>query len=131
MKITFSSGELAGKTSVFSESSITIGREPDNILCLETGGVSRYHAVINCVSGVWSISDLGSTNGVKINGIPVTAENLNENDCVTIGEHSFTVSELQGEAENGILLERFKTPLFSIKKDERKDGDAPAETARK
>ncbi|MBE6387558.1 MAG: FHA domain-containing protein [Lentisphaerae bacterium] len=131
MKITFSSGELAGKTSVFSESSITIGREPDNILCLETGGVSRYHAVINCVSGVWSISDLGSTNGVKINGIPVTAENLNENDCVTIGEHSFTVSELQSDAENGILLERFKTPLFSIKKDERKDGDAPTETAGK
>ena len=68
MEITFYSGPKAGQTMAFDQEQITIGREPDNTLALETDGVSRYHAVITSSGNGWSITDLGSTNGVKING---------------------------------------------------------------
>ena len=116
MKITFVSGELEGKSFEYSSGTITIGREADNMLYLETGGVSRYHALISCVSGIWSISDLNSTNGIKVNGIPQQTSKLTEGDKITIGEHCFIVSGIAAAEENVSeenVLENFKTPLFS------------------
>ena len=110
MKMTFTSGEHAGKSFEYSSDTITIGREPGNEMCLETGGVSRYHALISCASGIWSISDLNSTNGIKINGTLQKTSKLEENDSVTIGEHTFTVSDL-GYAETD--LGQFQGSIFS------------------
>ena len=116
MEITFYSGPKAGQTMAFDQEQITIGREPDNTLALETDGVSRYHAVITSSGNGWTITDLGSTNGVKINGKASDNAEIKDGDVLTVGEHSFKVSGLAGKtAKEEDVLNKFKAPLFSQK----------------
>ncbi len=46
----------------------TIGRSRDCDIVLEDTGVSRRHAEIRPAGSGWTIEDLGSTNGVPVNG---------------------------------------------------------------
>ncbi len=50
----------------------TIGRSPDNQICIPERHVSRKHAVINFQDGIFMISDLGSANGTFVNDQPLT-----------------------------------------------------------
>jgi pSer/pThr/pTyr-binding forkhead associated (FHA) protein len=45
----------------------SIGRSPDNDICIPERHVSRQHAVISFRDGIFVISDLGSANGTFIN----------------------------------------------------------------
>ncbi|MBO9310558.1 MAG: FHA domain-containing protein [Chloroflexi bacterium] len=47
--------------------SASIGRSPDNDICIPDRHVSRGHAVINFRNGVFTITDLGSANGTFVN----------------------------------------------------------------
>ena len=74
---------------------LTIGRMPDCGLTLSDPNVSRYHAEIRPAAdgrldaGHYEIADLGSTNGTRINGIPVTApQALRKGDQITVGATS-------------------------------------------
>jgi hypothetical protein len=73
---------------------ITIGRLPDCGVVLADPNVSRYHAEVRPASGSggtgstadYEISDMGSTNGTKINGMPlVGAQLLRDGDQITVG----------------------------------------------
>jgi FhaA, N-terminal domain/FHA domain len=77
---------------------LTIGRLPDCQLVLADPNVSRYHAEVRPVTGSasgaanndaardYEVSDMGSTNGTKVNGIPLTAARaLHEGDQITLG----------------------------------------------
>lgn len=50
----------------------SIGRLETNDICIKEQHVSRQHAVINYRDGVFMITDLGSANGVYINGTRIT-----------------------------------------------------------
>ncbi len=69
---------------------IHIGRSADNDIVVNEKKVSRYHAQIRCEHGQFVVYDLGSTNGVKVNGVtapqPVPLRN---NDLVTVGSYEF------------------------------------------
>jgi hypothetical protein len=45
-----------------------VGRDPSADLHTPTSSVSRRHAVIKVVDGVWVIEDLGSSQGLFVNG---------------------------------------------------------------
>jgi hypothetical protein len=74
---------------------IVIGRLSDSGLVLADPNVSRYHAEIRpapaTIGGAesdreYEVSDMGSTNGTKVNGIPVVnAQALRDGDSVTVG----------------------------------------------
>ena len=53
-------------------SDLSIGRTEGNDLVLNHPSVSRKHARIEARDGRWWIVDLKSTNGVKVNGGPIT-----------------------------------------------------------
>jgi hypothetical protein len=64
----------------------TIGRSRDCEIVLEDSGVSRRHAEIRPTGGGWTIEDLGSTNGVAVNGRDIRgAEPLRPGDRVELG----------------------------------------------
>jgi pSer/pThr/pTyr-binding forkhead associated (FHA) protein len=52
--------------------SASIGRSPDNNICIPERHVSRGHAVINFRDGVFTITDLGSANGTFVNDRKIT-----------------------------------------------------------
>lgn len=66
MEIVF--GSDAGKIYTIDKSGTTIGRTGDNQIVLSDKTVSSHHAKITYVDGYFVLEDLGSTNGVFING---------------------------------------------------------------
>jgi hypothetical protein len=68
----------------------TIGRSKDADCVLRDPNVSRRHAELRQGgAGEWTIADLGSTNGVKVNGRRVSSTRLNPGDQVTLGTTTF------------------------------------------
>ena len=66
----------------------TIGRSKSAECVLRDPNVSRRHAELRrAESGDWQIVDLGSTNGVKVNGRRVPSTRLSPGDEVTRGHH--------------------------------------------
>jgi len=68
----------------------TIGRSKDADCVLRDANVSRHHAELRrSPAGDWTIADLGSTNGVKVNGRRVGSTRLASGDEVTLGTTTF------------------------------------------
>ena len=68
-----------------------IGRAPECELVLSDNRVSRRHARLAPRDGVLILTDLGSTNGTRVNGHRVTEVVLGAGDRVQIGETSLLV----------------------------------------
>jgi diguanylate cyclase (GGDEF)-like protein len=67
---------------------LTIGRAPDNDLCLAEQGVSQHHARVSATAdGAILIEDLDSTNGTYVNGARITRHTLRDGDKVLIRPH--------------------------------------------
>jgi pSer/pThr/pTyr-binding forkhead associated (FHA) protein len=74
-----------GKRVVLSGSRILIGRSRDCDFTLEDPNASRRHAELRNEGGHWIVSDLGSTNGVKVNGRKVEEAALQPGDELAFG----------------------------------------------
>jgi hypothetical protein len=77
------SGE--GKNTVLSGSRVLIGRSRDCDVTLDDPNVSRRHAELRNEDGRWIVTDLGSTNGVKVNGRRVDNHPLDPGDELQFG----------------------------------------------
>jgi FHA domain-containing protein len=68
----------------------TIGRSKDADCVLRDPNVSRHHAELRrSTTGDWTIVDLGSTNGIKVNDRRVPSTRLSPGDRVTVGKTTF------------------------------------------
>jgi pSer/pThr/pTyr-binding forkhead associated (FHA) protein len=76
-----------------------IGRAPECEIVLKDSRVSRRHARLAPRDGVLVLTDLGSTNGTRVNGHRVTEVVLGAGDRVQVGETSLVV-ETAGAAAN-------------------------------
>jgi hypothetical protein len=74
-----------GKRAVLSGSRMLIGRSRDCDITLEDPNASRRHAELRNEDGHWVIADLGSTNGVKVNGRKVEQAVLQPGDELAFG----------------------------------------------
>ena len=64
---------------------LSIGRASENDLVLRDSRVSRFHGRLQGRRGALVYTDLGSTNGSLVNGVPVTAVVLGEGDRIELG----------------------------------------------
>src|SRR5262245_21092898 len=85
--ITFQVLEGIYKGKVFRDLPIpvTIGREEGNVIRLNDERVSRFHAKIQFDSEDVIITDLDSTNGTRVNGMPVQIRRLKAGDQIALG----------------------------------------------
>jgi EAL domain-containing protein (putative c-di-GMP-specific phosphodiesterase class I) len=75
-----------------SGASLTIGRHPENALCLANSTVSGRHAELMRIGEDLYVRDLQSTNGTLVNGRQLTGlTRLNHGDTVHFGTAMFTV----------------------------------------
>ena len=58
------------------EGVVTFGRSPENGIQILVAEVSVRHGTFTGVGGVYRLADTGSTNGTKLNGVPVGAEGV-------------------------------------------------------
>jgi hypothetical protein len=64
----------------------TIGRSKECDLPLDDASVSRRHAELRLENGAAWIVDLGSTNGIEVNGRPAERARLEHGDRIVLGQ---------------------------------------------
>lgn len=72
------------KIVVNGSSSFGIGRNRENNICYANRLVSGQHAKLTYDGMNWTIYDMGSTNGVFVNGFRVDSQNLDAGDLIYI-----------------------------------------------
>jgi adenylate cyclase len=70
---------------------LTVGRRESCDIVLTFPNVSGVHCELTFKGGYWSIRDLNSTNGIKVNGVRVQHRPLKPGDEVTIGKRRYTI----------------------------------------
>jgi transcriptional regulator with GAF, ATPase, and Fis domain len=83
------SGPLEGTAFNLSEATVTVGRDRGSRLWIDDPSVSRQHSLIKGGEGRFTLSDLGSYNGTRVNGIPIKERVLEHGDMVSIGDSLF------------------------------------------
>jgi hypothetical protein len=77
---------VSGRRMLVAPRGASIGRSRDCDVVLEDSGVSRRHAELRPEGTAWMIEDLGSTNGVRVNGSAVHgARELRTGDRIEMG----------------------------------------------
>jgi hypothetical protein len=74
-----------GRRTVLSGERVLLGRSRECDVQLADPNVSRRHAELRRDDGGWSVVDLGSTNGIKLNGRRVDHAPLEPGDRITLG----------------------------------------------
>ncbi len=93
-------GQPMGEFIPLPTAGLDIGRSPENGLCLPEPEVSRRHARLQISANLESVElrDLGSTNGVFVNGKRVQADpgpfRLRAEDVLRVGGHAFKVKHM-------------------------------------
>ena len=70
---------------------LLIGRRSSCDICLPLANVSSHHCELEFQDGYWHIRDLGSTNGVKVNGIRTLGSPLLPGDEVQVAKSRFRI----------------------------------------
>lgn len=103
LKLVFVKGPFKGGQQTVTTPSFTIGRSQEqNAVWLKDDTVSTQHAEVSQVAGKYFIKDLGSQNGLLVNGKKVIGESdLKNGDKITIGLSTFKVASGAGGGGGG------------------------------
>jgi hypothetical protein len=84
-RLEFILGPMANQTLPLTEAVTTNGSVAGNTVVLADPAVSRKHAGIRRVESDYELADLGSTNGVYVNGHKVPKKTLEPGDIIRVG----------------------------------------------
>jgi pSer/pThr/pTyr-binding forkhead associated (FHA) protein len=82
-------GDAAGTEYEIQAPRTTLGRGPGVDLAFPDPAMSKRHACLEWAGGGLRLGDLGSTNGVRVNGAAVQVAELKHGDRFQLGEHVF------------------------------------------
>jgi len=86
--------EYKGEKHLLREGTLRIGRAPDcEVVIGDDAQVSRYHAELRVSGDQAVVRDLGSSNGTRVNGEPVSGQRpLQDGDRIRIGSQELRFS---------------------------------------
>ena len=86
-------GKDARETRTFDGDVCSIGSHPSNDLVLDDPTVSRFHCrITRSTDGcAWLITDTGSKNGTRLDGVKVLAAELERESVLVLGESAIRV----------------------------------------
>jgi adenylate cyclase len=70
---------------------LLIGRRSTCDVSLRFPNVSSHHCELELVNGYWSVRDLGSTNGIKVNGVRCDQKWLMPGDVLAVAKHRYEI----------------------------------------
>jgi len=77
---------IGGRCELLGSGGATLGRSHEADIMLDDANVSRKHAEVRPSGGSWTVRDLGSTNGVKVNGRRIQGpQSLKRGDVIELG----------------------------------------------
>jgi hypothetical protein len=89
----------------------TIGRSFDSDIKIDNAGVSAHHAKIIRQADDFIIEDIGSRNGIYVNGKRVARQSLSDGDEVVISKH---ILKLATSGEPAIMHEASNDDLHQV-----------------
>lgn len=88
---------------------VTLGRGSENDIAIDSGSVSVNHAEMHRIEGGYELRDVGSTNGIKLDGERHEVIPLRSGATVKIGDVSFDFM-LSEEEREALARERPSEP---------------------
>jgi predicted component of type VI protein secretion system len=82
----------SGPSILLDKPILLLGRHPECDIQIDSRKISRRHCCIAQVSDYLVVRDLGSTNGIRINGMRTLEGQLNTGDELTIGNFRYKVT---------------------------------------
>lgn len=102
-------GPQKGALYSLSEGTWTLGRAPEKADIVLTGrGISRAHARVEVTKRSVNIVDLGSTNGLFVNGEKVAKRELRAGDTVSLGSGNALRMSMQDPAVQQLMTNLYK-----------------------
>jgi len=89
VKLVVTAGPGMGRSCAIDRECMTLGRGPGVDMVFDNPEMSRQHAAIEFSGGGFRIRDLGSTNGIVLNGRQTTAGDLKHGYRFEIGSQGF------------------------------------------
>lgn len=83
----FFKNQLQQERTIEPDSTLYIGRKPQNDICISNLGVSSNHSKIENIEDDYYIEDLNSTNGTFVNGLAIDRKKLTDGDIITISKY--------------------------------------------
>jgi predicted component of type VI protein secretion system len=117
-----------GPSILLDKPILLIGRHPECDIQIESRKISRRHCCIAQVADYLVIRDLGSTNGIRINGSRLLEGRLDEGDEVLIGASRYKVS-WEEQLEDVSSTERPDQALNPVEDDLLESSDEPVPLA--
>jgi DNA-binding NtrC family response regulator len=84
-------GQESGETMVFDGDVCRIGSHASNDLVLDDKTISRFHCRIAREGNAWRITDTGSRNGTRLDGVKVLAAELETEAVLVLGDSAIRV----------------------------------------
>jgi pSer/pThr/pTyr-binding forkhead associated (FHA) protein len=82
---------VGGRAEPVGSRGAVMGRSRECDVVLDDPNVSRQHAEVRPSGGSWIVNDLGSTNGIKVNGRRVQGpQSLKPGDVIELGTSKVT-----------------------------------------
>jgi hypothetical protein len=81
---------ISGKPYELSRDVVVLGRSRECDITLDDANVSRRHAEVRRENGNWFVVDLGSTNGIEVNGKRTDRAKLEHDDRILLGRTEVT-----------------------------------------
>ena len=79
-------GKDGGKLFDLIDKNVSVGRNPDNTITLESESVSRYHFKLSLENQEWTLQDANSINGTYVNNEKIKgATALKKGDTIKVG----------------------------------------------
>ena len=85
-KITILSEQLRGKTFELTKDVYTVGRIEERDICIVDPTISTYHGSFVKNGNTYIIKDNNSTNGTRVNNVPVVEQELKNSDIIQLGD---------------------------------------------
>lgn len=74
-----------------TKESLLIGRRSRCDITLRFPNVSSHHCQLELINGYWRVRDLGSKNGVRVNGEQTESKYLHPGDILRVAKHEFEI----------------------------------------
>jgi len=87
--LVFADGPLGGSEVELEKARVTLGRGAGCDVVLEHASISHEHAALELFDGGFRVRDLGSTNGVRVNGAKLSVADLKHGDRLELGSLAF------------------------------------------
>ena len=101
-KLTVLFEKLRGKTFELEKPEMTVGRRETNDICIKDSSLSGLHCtLIRTESGSYILRDNDSTNGTRINNIPIREQELKDSDIIQFGGVEVLYDSNSGSGSSG------------------------------